>query len=389
VATRLWADLHVHIGSARGRPVKITASRDLTVDGLLEWARERKGLDVIGIVDAVSPLVLCEVEEMTAAGELARVPGGGLATEEGLLVLLGAEVETEEGAHFIFYLPDVRGMRELQRYLAPHITNPNLSTQKAGISVRELIPFCRHLGGMFCPAHAFTPHKGAYGTWVARLADGLGEDTAEVTALELGLSADAGMADMIAETARFNFVTNSDAHSLSTVGREYNLLEVQEPCFRDIKLALQGQKGRRVIANYGMHPRLGKYHRTYCPHCRLITDLPPPVLSCGRCGNPDVVLGVLDRVWQIRDFDLPQPPPGRPPYHYRVPLAMLPGLSGKRLDRLVQRCGTEIHIAECVGLAEIAAAVGEKVAVYIDKMRNNQLNIVAGGGGTYGKIQKD
>lgn len=385
----LYADLHVHIGQAMGRAIKITASRDLTLENLLNRTASRKGLDIIGVVDAASPRVLQEVREMLAGGELAEVAGGGLLSESGVLLVLGAEVETREGAHFITYLPDMTSMQEFSKFLAPRVTNPNLSTQKAGLQVGELVQVSRALGGIFCPAHAFTPHKGAYGCWVSRLADGLGSAVTEVEVLELGLSADSCMAGMIAETDRFNFLSNSDAHSLQNVAREYNWLAMRERSFAELHLALAGKRGRSILANYGMDPRLGKYHRTYCPDCRTIASGEPPVLACEHCGNPRVVMGVLDRVCHIADYAIPRQVAERAPYYYRVPLNMLPGLGNKLLDRLVAHFGSEIEVMEKAGITEIARIAGENIAVGIDKMRNNQLSILPGGGGKYGKIKKN
>ncbi|NMA63532.1 MAG: hypothetical protein GX964_05825 [Syntrophomonadaceae bacterium] len=382
---QFYADLHVHIGRAGGKPVKITASRQLTVENLLRQGAPCKGLDIIGVVDAASSLVLDEIEKMVARGELEEVPGGGLLSRDGVLLILGAEVETREGAHFISYLPYLSSVRELQSFLAPRVTNLNLSTQKIRAGVKEVIAATLNLGGFFCPAHAFTPHKGAYGCWVNRLEVGLGNMLDQVDVLELGLSADTAMASMIGETERFQFLSNSDAHSLPNVGREYNCLALNGKSFAEIQLAVAGKEGREIEANYGMHPRLGKYHRTSCPGCGHIAEGEPPVTVCEVCGYQRVVMGVLDRVYQIRD----SPVSGvRQAYHYRVPLLMIPGVGPKLYERLLAGVGSEIEVLEKASLGAIEEIAGKKVASYIGKMRCNQLSIVPGGGGKYGKVQK-
>lgn len=59
-----FADLHIHIGRThKGKAVKITASNQLTFSNIIEEASERKGLDMIGIIDMHSPQVLEEVED--------------------------------------------------------------------------------------------------------------------------------------------------------------------------------------------------------------------------------------------------------------------------------------------------------------------------------------
>ena len=60
-----YADFHIHIGRTKsGRAVKITGSKTLTFSNILQVASERKGLDLIGIIDCHSPEVLDEIEEL-------------------------------------------------------------------------------------------------------------------------------------------------------------------------------------------------------------------------------------------------------------------------------------------------------------------------------------
>ena len=115
------------------------ASRQLTVENLLRQGALRKGLDIIGIVDGASPLVLDEIEKMVARGELEEVAGGGLLSGEGVLLILGVEVETREGAHFISYFPYLSSIREFQSFLAPRVTNLILSTQRSS-GVKKVLP---------------------------------------------------------------------------------------------------------------------------------------------------------------------------------------------------------------------------------------------------------
>jgi PHP family Zn ribbon phosphoesterase len=100
-----FADLHIHIGRANGRPVKITASRSLTLASLLEDVASRKGLDIIGVVDAGTAPVLAEIEQMVEKGVLRTHPRGGFIAPHGVMLLTGCEVETREGVHVIIYLP--------------------------------------------------------------------------------------------------------------------------------------------------------------------------------------------------------------------------------------------------------------------------------------------
>jgi uncharacterized protein (TIGR00375 family) len=207
--------------------------------------------------------------------------------------------------------------------------------------------------------------------------------------LELGLSADTEMADMLEETRGFTFLSNSDAHSSPNVGREYNLLRMGAKNFQELRLCLANQGGRMVLGNYGMHPRLGKYHRSYCPSCDKILGDAPPISVCPLCGNSKIVMGVFDRIVVIRDYEVPRHPYARPPYYYRIPLKDLPGIGPMTYNKLLEAFPNEIELIESVPIDHISQAAGGNIAAIIADMRMGRLNISSGGGGKYGKVKRD
>jgi len=385
---RIYGDLHIHIGSAGGKPVKITASRKLDLHTILFVDAPKKGLEMVGVVDAGSPLVLDEIESMLEQGRLKELPGGGMLAANGVLLIPGCEVESREGVHLILYLPTVESLKKYGQYMKKRIKNLSLSTQKAQVSVGEIMNLALLLDGIFCPAHAFTPHKGIYGALTPRLSTLLGREAGTIKALELGLSADTDMADLIGETRGFTFLSNSDAHSSPNIGREYNLFRMADKSFTELRYAVENLHERRVMSNFGMDPRLGKYHRSYCNDCDLIVNEAPPVVRCPACGGSHLVTGVLDRVMAIREYVEPQHPIGRPPYYYRVPLKDLPGLGPSYLNKLISFFGDEIKTAEEASLDDIARISNPEVAAMIGRMRLGRLEIMPGGGGRYGKVQK-
>ena len=106
-----YADLHIHIGrSGSGRPVKVTASRDLTFENICRESVDRKGIDLAGVVDCASPAVLDDIDSLTQRGEMVPLAGGGLAYRDRLVVLPAAEMETREPgggiSHHMAFLPD-------------------------------------------------------------------------------------------------------------------------------------------------------------------------------------------------------------------------------------------------------------------------------------------
>ncbi|NMB45599.1 MAG: TIGR00375 family protein [Firmicutes bacterium] len=386
----IFADLHIHIGRASsGAPVKITASPKLTLEGILWECLERKGIQIAGIVDCASPPVLEDIRNLMAQGKLATLEGGGLTYCDQVTLFLGAEIELAGpnggSAHYLAYTPSLEAMEELSCYLDKAITNITLSSQRAALDIRKVNDFVvRELDGIFMPAHAFTPFKSVYGNCVRRLTElGVG-----FCALELGLSADTDLADRLLEVADLRFLSNSDAHSLPKIAREYNALQLAKPDFVHFRAALWGDTANRLVANYGLDPRLGKYHRTYCPQCELVVELEPPAGVCTHCKSEKVVVGVLDRITGIADEKEPVHPPHRPDYIHQVPLEFIPGVGHKTLEKLLQAFGTEMHILHHTSVDELSQVVGTRLAANIVAAREGRLGISVGGGGHYGRIDR-
>jgi uncharacterized protein (TIGR00375 family) len=387
-------DLHVHIGrSSRGETVKVTAARDLTFENIARECAVRKGIGVVGIVDCASPAVLRDIEELLDRGEMTAREGGGLDYRGAVTVIPGAEFETHEPgggiSHHISYFGDVGALKAFAGELAPHVTNLQLSSQQCGMSARELLRVAVGCGAIFVPAHAFTPHKSLYGSTARRGGELFGDDWERIAAAELGLSADSCLADRIGELAEKTFVSNSDAHSLPKIAREYQLVRMAAPTFEELGMALRREKGRRVEANYGVDPRLGKYHRTCCEDCRWIARGEPPVKACEQCGSVRATMGVLDRIVEIEDHEEPQPPAHRAPYRYQVPLQFVPGVGAVTLGRLLNYFGTEMAVLHQASEEEMAQLVGPKVAHLIVLAREGSLPLIAGGGGRYGRAVAD
>lgn len=382
----VFADMHIHIGRTEsGMPVKITASRSLTFDNILKEAAQRKGIDLIGIIDAHSPPVQDEIAAGLMEGRYRECAGGGIRFQS-TTVILGAEIEVKRdgqgAAHVLAYFRHLEEIKRFTSFLSRYVRNPQLSTQRFHGPVEALEEQVKEQGGILIPAHVFTPFKSVYGNAADRISQVFRPEY--VTAVELGLSADTAMADRIAELHRWTFVTNSDAHSLPKIGREYHTLAVLAANFDEWKKALLRQGGRRVTANYGLDPQLGKYHRTCCADCQAGVESPTEK-RCPRCGGT-VVKGVMDRIEEIADSGVTSPS-DRPPYIHQVPLEFIPKLGPKTLDRLIDRFGSEMNILHYASLEELATVTSKEIAAMIGRARSGQLTLEVGGGGTYGRVR--
>ena len=391
----VFADLHVHIGrSENGKPIKITAARSLNFANIAKECADRKGINIVGIIDCASPYVIEDIENFLKTGEAYEIEDGGIIYKDKVCILLGSEVETSEfgrngkcgAAHNVCFFPHLSDIKGFSKEMSRHIHNITLSTQRSDVSGYELIDIVEKYNGILIPAHCFTPFKSYYGNCVDRMKDIFKEKFNKIFSIELGLSADTYLADMITELEDKTFVTNSDAHSLPKIAREYNKMLVNDISFKEVVKALKGEDGRKVLCNYGLDPKLGKYHRTFCDSCNQVIETKEPVAVCPFCGSDKVTFGVFDRIELIKDKEKSKSPANRPPYVYQVPLTFIPGVGNKTIDRLLDSFGTEMTILHKLSKDDIEAVVGEKVANEIIASREGKMKIHAGGGGVYGKV---
>lgn len=391
----IFADFHVHIGrSENNKPIKITAARSLNFANIAKECADKKGINVVGIIDCASPYVIEDIENFLKTGEAYEIEDGGIIYKDKVCIILGSEIETSEindegktgSAHNICFFPSLKDIKGFSNEMRNYIKNITLSSQRASISAYVLIDIVEKYNGILIPAHCFTPHKSFYGNCTDSLKKIFKEKYDRIPAIELGLSADTFLADKISELETKTFLTNSDAHSLPKIAREYNKILVDGISFKEILLALKNEGGRKILCNYGLDPKLGKYHRTYCEVCEKNIKGEAPVKKCDTCDSRNITMGVYDRIEIIKDKKDTKSPSFRPPYVYQIPLTFIPGLGGKTIDKLLELFKTEMNILHKLEYDDIEAAVGEKIAKNIIASKTGNVSIQEGGGGVYGKI---
>ncbi|MGV2686624.1 TIGR00375 family protein, partial [Clostridium perfringens] len=134
------------------------------------------------------------------------------------------------------YFPALNTSQEFTALMAKYMKNVQLSSQRIYVSPSARQQEILDRGGLLIPAHVFTPHKGLYGNMADRMSEVL--DLNGIAGIELWLSADSSMAGQISELDAYSFLTNSDAHSLGKIGREYNRIDMVKPSFAEFRQAL-------------------------------------------------------------------------------------------------------------------------------------------------------
>ena len=381
-----YADLHIHIGRTfHGAPVKITASNSLTITNIFHYVEKKKGIDIVGVINAHVPQVLDEIQQLIDRGICHELEEGGVSNGN-VTLLLGSEIEIFDDnssgpIHVLCFFPTIEVMREFAKWYKIYVKNPTLSSQRIYIDAKSLQKQVKQLNGLFIPAHVFTPFKSLYGK-------GVKESLSEVfipeliDAIELGLSSDTYMAENIAELKDYTFLTNSDAHSLEKIGREYQAIKLGAPTFAELEKALLNKDGRHIEANYGMNPKLGKYYSTICRDCD--TQLEQYTERCPKCQSNKIIKGVSERIKELSSAD--RQLMKRPPYIHQVPLEYIPGLGFKTLEKLRESLHHDMYIIHYASKEQIKNVANEKIAEYVIQLREGKLEIQPGGGGTYGKI---
>src|SRR5690606_6291221 len=383
---RYFAVLHIHIGRTKsGKPVKITGSKTLTLSNILHTAKNQKGINIVGIIDCHSPEVLEEIEDLIFEGKLEELSEGGLLFENETLLMMGSELEVYDTTckgpiHVLCFIPTLKMMKKFSCWLESQLKNIHLSSQRIYATGRELQKQVKAVGGLFIPAHVFTPFKSLFGKGVERsLTEVFNPEL--IDAIELGLSSNTEMADHLKELHQYTYISNSDAHSLQKIAREYQVIQLDHLSYLEFEKAIKRKDGREIVANFGLDPRLGKYYGTTCAKC--FTRIKQGMVECPNCGSVKFTKGVSERIKELSDTS---EHPKRPPYIHQVPLEFIPGLGPKTLQKLLNCFGTEMTIVHDATFEELLDVLPEKTASLILKAREGTLNFHAGGGGKYGTV---
>lgn len=195
-----------------------------------------------------------------------KLEDGGIIYKDKVCIILGSEVETSEvnedgktgSAHNLCYFPTLKDIKEFSKEMSNYIHNITLSTQRARISAYNLVDIVEKYNGILIPAHILSPYKSFYGNCTKSLKRIFKEKFDKIFAVELGLSADTFLADEISELETRTFITDSDAHSLPKIAREYNKILMENISFKELVKALKNEDGRKVFSKLWIRPKAWK-----------------------------------------------------------------------------------------------------------------------------------
>lgn len=231
------ADLHIHTVLSPCGDISMSPS------AIIDKAAEL-GIDIIGIADHNSCLNAQTTYEY--------------GKKKGVFVLRGAEVNTREEIHSLCFMPDENALISFQNFIdSKQLFFPNspakfgnqfvvdeneniiseishLLINSIDVTINQLANVVRELNGIFIPAHV-DRQRYSLSSQLGIVPDNLDFDIMELSPFAQRNS----FLEKFPWFADYNYITNSDAHFISDIGKSYNYLMLEDINFIEIKNALK------------------------------------------------------------------------------------------------------------------------------------------------------
>ena len=238
------ADLHIH------SCLSPCSDWDMSPKKIVRKSLEQH-LDLIAICD-----------HNTAENVAAAIREGA---RQGIAVLPGMEICSREEVHLVVLFNSVEDTLKMQEYVYAHLPgenqpevfghqvvadehdqvlgeNPRLLIGATGLSLLDIVENAHALDGICISSHVDRPSYSLIGQ-LGFIPEDLHLDAVEVSyrvPLEKALTEIEGIND-------YPCVTSSDAHFLRDIGKVWTEFILAAPTLKEIRLALAGEDGRRIV----------------------------------------------------------------------------------------------------------------------------------------------
>jgi uncharacterized protein (TIGR00375 family) len=392
------ADLHIH------SKYSYATSPALDLDDIARRAKI-KGVGLLATGDFTHPLWLRELKAKLKPTETGTFAYGGvsffLATELSCIYRRKGRCYK---VHQLVFAPDFRAVDALNRRLAAYGSLAVDGRPILRLDSEELVKLALDISPdcVIVPAHVWTPHFGIFGSRSGfdSLEECFGDQARHIHALETGLSSDPAMNWRLSALDGLALISNSDAHSSASIGREANVFDlagrdVSYPVVFDI---IKKKDRRRFLCTIEFFPEEGKYH--YDGHRACGVRLAPAEAIrlrniCPVCGKL-LTIGVLHRVEELADRPEGARPRNAIPFKKLIPLEEIIAEAlamtrktkavAQEYARLIEAFGSELSVLLDVPAQDIAALVGDRIAEGVTRMRAGTVVISPGFDGEYGRV---
>ncbi|MDQ1279559.1 MAG: hypothetical protein QG670_821 [Thermoproteota archaeon] len=402
---KVIADLHIHSKYSRA------TSQNMDIPSINRYA-QIKGLNVVGTGDFTHPLWLENLKKtLTEASDTSLFCLQGkdqecvhfmLTTE--VCTIFGFEGKTRK-IHHVILTASIEVAEQINNVLRK---KGNLSVDgrpTLSMSAPELVEEIMSVSddNVIFPAHAWTPWFSLFGSinGFNSLSDCYQDMTKHIFALETGLSSDPPMNWRLSALDNYCFVSNSDSHSPYPyrIGREANVFELKKLSYHEIVDSIRQRDPKRFRFTIETNPAYGKYHWTGHRNCNA--SMPPSESKklggrCPVCNRP-LTRGVDERVEELADRPVSFKPKSSIGYVHLLPLQEIIGtilgtenLSTSNIwkiyNSLIFQFGNEYTVLLDSPLEQLAKIVDPKLAEAIVRVRQDQVTVVPGYDGVYGKL---
>jgi uncharacterized protein (TIGR00375 family) len=276
---RIKADFHCQSRYTVG------ADRETTLELITEWAK-MKGIILLGTGDCLHPKWREELKsKLKHENEI--------YTYRGIYFVPSVELKIRTFVHCVILLPTLEDFDVLYKQLSKYGKLDETGVPNIDLSGPEVVDILEFSDFFLFPAHIFVPWQSLYAKYDS-IESFFKDKSKDIYSVELGLSADPLLAEKVSELWCRSFLSNSDFHTVWAIGREFNLITVNDIDYKEIVRSIKDGN----IVNYDLPPQLGKYYLTTCRRCKThfkYEDARMTDFRCPVCGGK-IYLGVKDRI---------------------------------------------------------------------------------------------
>jgi uncharacterized protein (TIGR00375 family) len=396
-------DLHIHSKYSRA------CSSKLELENIYQACLDR-GVDIVATGDFTHPKWLQHIsdslEEIGKTGLYKLKNRDGrvkfiLATE---LSLVYSDEKKCRRLHIMVQAPNLCAVKKLNDYLDKNYNIRSDGRPILGLPVQDLIKTCLAIDPKFLiyPAHIWTPWFAMFGSKSGfdSLEECFGDQLKHIYAYETGLSSDPEMNWRIKELDNLTLLSNSDAHSLQNIGREANVMDLDEETYDEIYEVIKNKDLRKIKYTLEFYPEEGMYHLDGHRDCHFSSS-PEETKNlkgiCPICHKP-LVLGVSYRVEELANRPIGAKPKQAAGYKKLVELDKIIAESlniksrqskavQAEYSRLIKEFGNEFNILFRLDLEDLKKRLPKSIYDGVERARQGKLIIKPGFDGQYGEIR--
>ncbi|MGB2980932.1 MAG: endonuclease Q family protein [Candidatus Zixiibacteriota bacterium] len=406
------ADFHVHSKYSRA------TSKEMDVENMARWAN-LKGVGLLGTGDFTHPFYFAGLKQklkptgfglFTLKKEFKQSAGmvdNGSHDEVHFMLTTEVSNMFQQGGssrrvHTMIFAPSFEVVEKINEELGQYGKLGSDGRPIFGFPTKELVEIITDITDecFIVPAHAWTAWFSVFGanSGFDSIEECFEEQTKHISCIETGLSSDPQMNWRWSALDKIALISNSDAHSPSRIGREANVFDC-EMSYKEIIKAIRTRDKKKFLFTIEFFPEEGKYHYDGHRNCGILFS---PAESrknknkCPVCGRK-LTIGVMHRVEALADRPEGFTPEGVIPFKHLIPLmeiiaeALGQGAETKGVEkeylRLVSFFGSEFRILLDLPPEELEKSTPPKILERIKRVREENLHIVPGHDGVYGKIE--